>query len=71
MKEASEDKDEEEQEPLELNSFEFFAQALLYFEGEAKGKLSSSEQSPASPVENRNKRIEINTIKTIIIKEYQ
>ena len=56
MKEDSEDKDEEEQEPLELNSFEFFAQALLHFEGEARGKLRSSEQSPANPVESWKKK---------------
>ena len=31
---------EEEPEPVELNSFEFFIQALSYFEGEANGKLS-------------------------------
>ena len=71
MKEDSEVTDEEEQEPLELNSFEFFAQALLYFEGEAKGILSSPEPSPANPVESCNKRIDINSIKTTIIQEYQ
>ena len=53
-------------EPVELNSFEFFAQALSYFEGEARGQLSSEEQSPATPVESLNSRIEINAIKTMV-----
>ena len=57
MKEAKEEKEEKEQEPLELNSFEFFAQALFHFEGEAKGKLSSTEQSPDNPVRSSNSRI--------------
>ena len=48
-KEAMESAEVEEvPEPLELNSFEFFVQALSYFEGEAEGKLSSNEQSPAT-----------------------
>ena len=68
MVEAKQDSEKEETEP---NSFEFFAQALLYFEGEAKGKLSSTEQSPDNPVESWNKRIDINSIKTTIIQEYQ
>ena len=42
-------KEEKIPEPLEMNSFEFFVQALSYFEGESNGKLSSSEQSPANP----------------------
>ena len=57
MMEAAERIEDEELEPLELNSFEFFsAQALFYFEGEAEDsteqsrKLSSTEQSPANPV---------------------
>ena len=61
--------EEKEQDPLELNSFEFFAQALSYFEREARGQLSSGEQSPASPVASLNSRIEINAIKTIILQE--
>ena len=40
--------EEKEPEPVELNSFEFFVQALSHFEVEARGKLSSEEQSPAS-----------------------
>ena len=43
-------KEENEQVPSELNSFEFFVQAISYFEGEARGKLSFDEQSPASLV---------------------
>ena len=69
MIEATKEHEEEEIEPLELNSFEFFAQALLNFEGEAKGKLRSLEQSPANPVGIWNKIIEINAIKTAIIRE--
>ena len=38
---------EEEPEPVELNLFEFFVQALSYFEGEKPGKLSSTEQEPS------------------------
>ena len=66
MVEAKQGKEEEETEPLELNSFEFFAQALLHFEGEANGKLSSTEQSPANPVGSWNKRIEINAQTAIV-----
>ena len=36
MMEATQEKEEEELEPLELNSFEFFAQELFHFEGKAK-----------------------------------
>ena len=75
--EATEEKEEEDQEPLELNSFEFFAEALSYFERIAlrtqfngsKGELSSTEQSPANPVVSSNSRVEINSIKTAIIQE--
>ena len=54
-------KEEKIPEPLEMNSFEFFVQALSYFEGESNGKLSSSEQSPANPgwkfeLKTRNQR---------------
>ena len=49
-REATNEIEEEGIYPLELNSFKFFAQVLLHFEGEAKRKLSSTEQSPAKPV---------------------
>ena len=62
-------KEEEIPEPLELNSFEFFVQALSYFEGEANGKLSLSEQSPATPVGSSSSRFEINAIETAILQE--
>ena len=61
--------EEEEPEPVELNSFEFFVQALSYYEGEAKGKLSSYEQSPSTPDQGFNSTIEINAIKTAIMRE--
>ena len=61
--------EEEIPEPLDLNSFEFFVQALSYFEGKANGKLSSSEQSPATPVGSSSSRLEINAIKTAILQE--
>ena len=60
---------EEEPNPIELNKFEFFIQVISYFECETKGILSSSEQSPASPVESANYRIEINAIKSEILRE--
>ena len=60
--------EEKKPEPVELNSFEFFVQALPYFEGEARGQLSSSEQSPATPVESLSPRID-NAIKTAILQE--
>ena len=62
-------KEEKEQDPIELNSFEFFVQALSYFEGEARGQLCSNEQSPAFPMASLNFRIEINTRRTIITQE--
>ena len=61
--------EEEIPEPLDLNSFEFFVQALSYFEGKANGKLSSSEQSPATPVGSSSSRLEINAIKTAILQD--
>ena len=61
--------EEKEPEPVELNSFEFFVQALSHFEGEARGQLSSGEQSPATPVESLSQRMEINAIKTAILQE--
>ena len=61
--------EEKEPKPVELNSFEFFVQALSYFENEARGQLSSSEQITATPVESLNPRIEINAIKTAILQE--
>ena len=63
--------EEKEPEPVELNSFEFFVQALSYFEGEASGKLSLREQSPASPAASSNPRMEINAIKTALVQESQ
>ena len=60
---------EKGQVPPELNSFEFFAQILSYFEDEANGKLSSEEQSPASLVESSNSIFEINAIKTILLQD--
>ena len=69
MNKTEKEKEVEEQAPLELNSFEFFAHALFHFEGEAKGKLSSTEQSPANPVRSSSSRIEINAIKAAIIQE--
>ena len=62
------EKEENEQVPPELNSLEFFVQALSYFEGEACGKLSSDEQSPASLDVSSNSTIEINAIKTFYFK---
>ena len=50
-------KEEEIPEPLELNSFEFFVQALSYFESEANGKLSSSEQSSVTMVGSSSSRL--------------
>ena len=69
MIETDEEKEGEEMVQVELNSFEFFAQALLHFEGEATGKLRSAEQSPANPVGSWNKKTEINAIKTTMIRE--
>ena len=67
---ATENKREENgQVPPELNSFDFFAQALLYFEGEANGQLSSEEQSPASLGKSSSSIFEINAIKTIILQD--
>ena len=60
---------EEEPEPVELNSFEFFVQALSLFEVEAEWKLSTNEQSPATPVRSSSSRIKINVIKTAIIQD--
>ena len=52
--EAQEENPDEESDPVELNSLEFFIKAMSYFEGENNGELSSVEQSPVSLV-----RIEI------------
>ena len=62
-------KEEQERDPPELNAFEFFVQALSHFEGEARGQLSSDEQSPTSPVESSNSKFEINAIKTMLLQE--
>ena len=48
--EAQEGDPEETPDLVELNSLEFFIKALLYFEEEANGQLSSSEPSPESLV---------------------
>ena len=63
------EREENGQVPPELNSFEFFAQVLLYFEGEANGQLSSEEQSPASLGKSSNSILKINAIKTIILQD--
>ena len=59
----------EEPEPFELNSSEFFVQALSFFEGEAKGTPGPSKPSPASPVKSEDSRFEINAIKSEILGE--
>ena len=46
-----------------------FIQVLSYFEGEAKLKLNSNEQSQAALVKISRAKIEINAIKTAILKE--
>ena len=63
---------ENDPEPVEINSFEFFffAQPLSNFEGEALGQLSSDGQSPASLAESLNSKIEINSIKTMMLQDY-
>ena len=43
--EAQEENPDEESDPVELNSLEFFIKALSYFVVEANGQLSSSEQN--------------------------
>ena len=58
-----------DEDPVELNSLEFFIKALSYFEGEANGQLSSSEQSPASLVRSETQRCNINAIKTALLAE--
>ena len=55
--------------PVELNSFEFFIQALSYFEGEVNGTLGSSKPSPESPVKSADSRFEINSVKSEILSE--
>ena len=59
----------EKPEPFELNSFEFFNQALSFIEGEAKGTLGTNKPSPASPVKSENSKLEINSIKSEILRE--
>ena len=51
--------EDKEPDPVELNSVEFFVQALSYFEGEANGHLSSGEKSPASPAANLTSEFQV------------
>ena len=67
--EAQEGNLEETPDLVELNSIEFFIKALLYFEEEANGQLSSSEPSPASLVRSETQRFDINAIKTALLEE--
>ena len=66
--EAQEGDLEERPDLVELNSLDFFIKALLYFEEEAHGQLSSSEPSPASLVRREIQRFEINAIRTALIE---
>ena len=66
--ETKENNPEDESDPVELNSLEFFIKALSYFEGE-NGQLSFSEQSPKSLVRSETQQININAIKTALIVE--
>ena len=68
--EAQEKNLDEESDPVELKSLEFFIKALSYFEGEANGQLSSSEQSPAFLVRRDTQRLNINSIKTTLLAEH-
>ena len=67
--EAQEGDLEETPDLVELNSLEFFIKALLYFEEEANGQLSSPEPSPASLVRSETQRFDINAIKTALLEE--
>ena len=69
--EAQEENPDEESDPVELSSLEFFIKALSYFEGDANGQLSSSEQSPASLVRSETQRLNINAIKTALLAEHK
>ena len=69
--EAQEENPYEESDPVELNSLEFFIKAISYFEGEANGQLSSSEQSPVSLVRSETQRFDINAIKTVLLEEHK
>ena len=68
--EAQEENQEEESDPVELNSLEFFIKALSYFEG-ANGHLSSSEQSPKPLVIGETQQFNINAINTALLTEYK
>ena len=65
--EAQEGDLEEIPDLVELNSLDFFIKALLYFEEDAHGQLSSSEPSPASLVRSETQQFNINAIKTALI----
>ena len=67
--EAQEGDLEETPDLVKLNSLEFFIKALLYFEEEANGQLSSPEPSPASLVRSETQRFDINAIKTALLEE--
>ena len=54
-------KSAEESDPIEFNSQEFFVKALSYIECKVRGKLSSKEQSPNSPVRSDYSTIDIQT----------
>ena len=69
--EAQEENQDEESDLVELNSLEFFIKAISYFEGEANGQLSSSEQSPVSLVRSETQRFDINAIKTALLAEHK
>ena len=69
--EAQEENPDEESDPVELNSLEFFIKAISYFEGEADGQLSSSEQSPASLVRSETQQFKIDAIETALITEHK
>ena len=61
--------DNGDSDPIELSSLDFFISALSFFEGEAKGKLSPIEQSPASPVRSKNSIINTEIRNAIIQSE--
>ena len=69
--EAQEKNPEEESDPVELNSLEFFIKAISYFEGETNGQLSSSEQSPKSLVRSETQQFNNNAIKTALLAEHK
>ena len=52
VEETTYSSDKIEPDPIELNSLDFLVSAMSFFDGEAKGKLSPSGQSPAIPLRN-------------------